>query len=121
MEMKNVFNWDGFTDKDFDTVLRKGRSEESDIYGAVYVSRQDGDYIVDVNYDNYPGEKPSFDLEVYRSTDDGCHGKWLGAYKKIHSSSSYQRFVRRAEKGIASFIDDYTKICSGRSEFIIVS
>lgn len=102
---KYRFDWSGFTADDLAKVNQEAKYVEDDIYGVIFVYRENKGFIVDIHYEHYSWDQRGFDLEIYRLNDD-YHGEWLGSIKDIKSANSYRRFCVRAERLIIKFLED---------------
>lgn len=97
------FDWGtGLTEDDLREVNKS--KEEDFIFWNVYVEANDRNYIVDIHHEKYIGERPCFDLEVYESSDESTHYKWLGSIKDIKTATHLRRFHRRVNNLVKDYL-----------------
>lgn len=98
------FDWNYFTEKEFDICNSEIGSYEDNIYGFLYITENNKAYLVDIHYEYYDSDNKGFDLEVYMSNENWMHNFWLGSIKEIKSAQDYKMFCYRAEDMIVEFL-----------------
>ncbi len=102
-----AFDWQGFSEKNYEKAITEGPLYEDTIYGIISVKHGENTYLVDIHYEKYEGEGKRFDLEVYKMNPDQSHGEWIGSIKEIRRATDYAHFKRRAMKILSEFIPGY--------------
>lgn len=109
--MKYQFDWAEFTAAEFAECYKKKGCWEDRLCGFLLVTCGEERFIVDIHYEYYGVKDCGFDLEIYRSSQEWAHKKWLTSIKSVRNSVSYERFCRRAEKAIGQYLASYEAQC----------
>ena len=107
MERNVVFDWSEFEANDLNSMYYETRKlpyDESLIYGCIYATVDDIQFIIDISYDKWAYDDQGITLEVYLEKDGG-HGEWIDGLRHImRNAKNYKRFQNRAETAVKEFV-----------------